>query len=197
MTNTPDISYTVSQAADILHMKLPTFKKYYNLIERNSDYKFRRSEQGLVMFEKEDIEMLFRLKELRKQPKVTLEMACEILVDEYELRENGGLSTFSNGPSYQSNVEIMHLIQEQGKTLQQQGLLLAELTKQLQETQKQTPLLVEEAVKNKQKEMETSRDEQLMTVLREIQLVKKEIAASKMNRGIWNNMKRLLGLGRK
>lgn len=189
-----DISFTVTQAANTLKMKVPTFKKYYNLIEKMSDYKFHRSDQGLVMFDKDDIEMFFRLKELKKVPKITLEKACEVLIEEYDLSiSTNQFSSHHNGPSH----ELYEIVREQGKLLNQQGQLLKEITIQLQENKKETPILIEEAVKKKQKEMESSRDEQLMLVLREIQSVKKEMASNKSRLSIWKSIKQLLGLDKK
>lgn len=148
-----EVYYNIHQAADLLTIKLPTLKKYYILFEKQTEYRFRRNQIGHIMFGSKDIEILRRLKEVKLQPKVTLEDACEIVHRDFSKPSPSILSSVDSTFIEQ----FLTLINEQEKLLQQQNLLIADLSEQLQEIKQETPLLIAEALKEKEKEMTKSR----------------------------------------
>ncbi|ENQ3081195.1 DUF3967 domain-containing protein [Bacillus cereus] len=166
---------TVSQVAKRLNISPSTVKKYYLLIESYNCYAFKRDERERVIFDDYDVRLLQRLIELKNMPQTTLENACKILFEEEGLtviRTDITVMTDSNELETLLK-ELKNTVDLQQKQIQSQSEQIAKLTTLL-ETQQN--LLTHS--KELEKQQVSDRDKAVITVMREVQEVKRMIAAS-------------------
>ena len=177
---TLNIYETIPQVSKKLHISPSTLKKYYLLIESYDCYNFTRNQKGQVLFEEKDVDLLKRLIVLKQQPNVTLEQACKQVLEETGLYEKSSKETDINTTTNTDMTVMtdMTVITEQLSGLRQiieeQHKQIQQLTKQIEQQNEQTKLL--QANEN---EREKERHDNLMQLIREIQEVKKELAAAK------------------
>lgn len=170
---TPVIYENVSQVAKRLKVSPSTVKKYYLLIESYNCYAFKRDERERVIFDDYDVELLQRLVELKSMPRVTLEDACKLLLEEEGLTVKGTDMTVIT-PKFDDVKELLQelksTVELQQKQLQNQNEQIAQLTNLLESQQK---LLTHSNTIEKQQV--TDRDK---AVMKELQEVKQMVAAS-------------------
>jgi hypothetical protein len=171
---------TIPQVAKRLHISPSTLKKYYLLIESYDCYNFTRNQKGQVLFDQKDVDLIQRLIVLKQKPNVTLEQACQQVLSETGLWEKSSRKT-DIGDSTNANITVltdMTVITEQLSGLRQiieeQHKQIQKLTGQIEQQNEQTKFL-----QANEKETEKDRHESLMQLIREVQEVKKELAASR------------------
>ncbi|SFF17436.1 MerR HTH family regulatory protein [Bacillus sp. OV194] len=72
----------VDEVADFLGVKSSTIKKYYLLFEQQHNHRFERSKQGRVMFSLTDIELFYKVIQLKNEPGITVAKAVAIAFKE-------------------------------------------------------------------------------------------------------------------
>ena len=192
--------YTPSDVAQQLMIKPSTLRKYADLLEIEG-YSFEKNERGHRKYRESDVMVFRKVINLKSDTDMTLENATKQIVSWYQGVEVLPLERHEveryEEPNFNAT-PLQTMIQEQKEIIKKQNDLLQELTKRLTEqderfVQRELELLnaiqsiqdsqkliamnsSEDIVKNQ------SRDEILLKTIREVQEVKRMIAASKDKR---------------
>ncbi|MBY7125964.1 DUF3967 domain-containing protein [Bacillus sp. 16GRE42] len=189
--------YSPSDVAEQLGIQSSTLRKYADVLEKEG-YTFIKNERGHRKYRESDVMVFRKVINLKNDTDMTLENATKQIVswhqgvevlplDRYEVERYEELDF--NATTLQT------MIQDQKEVIEKQNGLLQELTKRLTEQdqrfiQRESELLnAIQAIRESQVLIATNtsedmkknqgRDEMLMQTIREVQEVKKMIAASK------------------
>ncbi|MFB6589835.1 DUF3967 domain-containing protein [Bacillus thuringiensis] len=192
--------YSPSDVAEQLGIQSSTLRKYADVLEKEG-YTFIKNERGHRKYRESDVMVFRKVINLKSDTDITLENATKQIVSWYQGVEILPLERHEVERYEESNFNatpLQTMIQEQKEIIKKQNDLLQELTKRLTEqderfVQRELELLnaiqsiqdsqkliamnsSEDIVKNQ------SRDEILLKTIREVQEVKRMIAASKYKR---------------
>ncbi len=135
--------YTPAELAALLHISVPTLRKYSLLIEKvtdNSHY-FTRNQQNVRAYSEKDLRSLQKLAELSKAPNMTLQVAAEQIYRPAQTQIITGLKKKPLTNTQESNPTgnlIRQLVDELRTTQQQVRKLTARVT-ELENSQKSVP----------------------------------------------------------
>jgi mevalonate kinase len=155
-----------------------TIKKYYLLIEQYG-YRFRRTQQGHVIFSDQDVQLFKKLILLKNEPGMTLQKAVEKImssITDIAVITNEDYNSYDSHDSHTSNNElsllatnisqIKDIIQKQNELIQMQQNQISKLMEEQEKSKRMIERNVEE------------RDKLLMQSIREVQELKKLIIES-------------------
>ncbi|MFD4819542.1 MerR family transcriptional regulator [Peribacillus butanolivorans] len=152
--------HKVDEVAKVLGVTPSTVKKYYLLFEEQN-YKFKRSNQGHLMFSEKDIDLFNKLIELKNEPGMKVHNAVEQLIKENKNNASNVYQLVLNTMDEITNLK--NLIRQQQKIIndQQQKLNRIEgengiLTRMVMEQEKrnsQTLVISDKDLQSSIKEM--------------------------------------------
>lgn len=155
-----------------------TVKKYYLLIEQYG-YRFRRTQQGQVIFSDNDVQLFKKLILLKNEPGMTLQKAVEKImssITDITVMASENYDSYDSHDSHTNNNElsllatnlnqIRDIIQKQHELIQIQQNQISKLMEEQEKSKRMIERNVEE------------RDKLLMQSIREVQELKKLIIES-------------------
>ncbi|MEK5475307.1 DUF3967 domain-containing protein [Bacillus sp. FSL R9-9863] len=189
--------YSPSDVVEQLGIQSSTLRKYADVLEKEG-YTFIKNERGHRKYRESDVMVFRKVINLKSDTDMTLENATKQIVSWYQGIEVLPLERHEVERYEEPDLNatpLQEMIQEQKEVIEKQNELLQELTKRLTEqdqrfAQRESELLSAiQSIQNSQKLIATNssedivknqgRDEMLMQTIREVQEVKKLIAASK------------------
>jgi DNA-binding transcriptional MerR regulator len=159
----------IDEVAKTIGISVSAIKKYYLLIEEFG-YRFKRNQQGQLLFNDKDIELFQKLIRVKNQPGVKLREAVELVISsitdltvitDEDITKPTNITDIT--PIAEGIKSLTELVKQQHELVKNQQHQINLLIKGQQENQK----LLESSVSN--------RDELLMQNLRETQELKKLI----------------------
>lgn len=189
--------YSPSDVAEQLGIQSSTLRKYADVLEKEG-YSFTKNERGHRKYREVDVLVFRKVINLKNDTDVTLDNAAKQIVSWHQgvevlTLERHEIERYEETDFNATTLQIT--IQEQNKVIERQNELLQELTRRLAEqdqrfTQRETELMSAiETIQESQNLIATNnsediaknqgRDEMLMQTIREVQEVKKMLAASK------------------
>ncbi|AYY25027.1 DUF3967 domain-containing protein [Bacillus cereus group sp. Bce033] len=192
--------YSPGDVAEQLGIQSSTLRKYADVLEKEG-YTFIKNERGHRKYRESDVMVLRKVINLKNDTDMTLENATKQIVSWHQGVEVLPLERHEieryEEPDFNAT-PLQEMIQDQKEVIEKQNYLLQELNKRLAEqdqrfTQRESELLSAiQSIQDSQKLIATNssediaknqgRDEMLMQTIREVQEVKKMIAASKDKR---------------
>lgn len=189
--------YSPGDVAEQLGIQSSTLRKYADVLEKEG-YTFIKNERGHRKYRESDVMVFRKVIHLKSDTDMTLENATKQIVSWHQGIEVLPLERHEveryEEPDFNATT-LQTMIQDQKEVIEKQNYLLEELNKRLVEqdqrfTQRESELLSAiQSIQDSQKliAMNSSedvaknqgRDEMLMQTIREVQEVKKMIAASK------------------
>ncbi|MEH7051171.1 DNA-binding protein [Bacillus pseudomycoides] len=189
--------YSPSDVAEQLAIQSSTLRKYADVLEKEG-YTFIKNERGHRKYRESDVMVFRKVINLKNDTDMTLENATKQIVSWHQGVEVLPLDRHEveryEEPDFNATT-LQMMIQDQKEVIEKQNVLLQELTKRLTEQdqrfiQRESELLsaiqtIQESqvliAMNTSEDMAKNqgRDEMLMQTIREVQEVKKMIAASK------------------
>lgn len=189
--------YSPGDVAEQLGIQSSTLRKYADVLEKEG-YTFIKNERGHRKYRESDVMVFRKVINLKNDTDMTLENATKQIVSWHQGVEVLPLERHEveryEEPDFNAT-PLQAMIQEQKEVIEKQNYLLHELNKRLAEqdqrfTQRESELLSAiQSIQDSQKRIATNssediaknqgRDEMLMQTIREVQEVKKMIAASK------------------
>ncbi|PGA83862.1 DUF3967 domain-containing protein [Bacillus toyonensis] len=189
--------YSPGDVAEQLGIQSSTLRKYADVLEKEG-YAFIKNERGHRKYRESDVMVFRKVINLKNDTDMTLENATKQIVSWHQGVEVLPLERHEveryEEPDFNAT-PLQAMIQEQKEVIEKQNYLLQELNKRLAEqdqrfTQRESELLSAiQSIQDSQKLIATNsgediaknqgRDEMLMQTIREVQEVKKMIAASK------------------
>ncbi|HDR4411962.1 TPA: DUF3967 domain-containing protein [Bacillus cereus] len=189
--------YSPGDVADQLGIQSSTLRKYADVLEKEG-YTFIKNERGHRKYRESDVMVFRKVINLKNDTDMTLENATKQIVSWHQGVEVLPLERHEveryEEPDFNAT-PLQAMIQDQKEVIEKQNELLQELSKRLVEqdqrfTQRESELLSAiQSIQDSQKLIATNssediaknqgRDEMLMQTIREVQEVKKMIAASK------------------
>ena len=189
--------YNPSDVVEQLGIQSSTLRKYADVLEKEG-YTFIKNERGHRKYRESDVMVFRKVINLKNDTDMTLENATKQIVSWHQGVEVLPLDRHEveryEEPDFNATT-LQMMIQDQKEVIEKQNELLQELTKRLTEQdqrfiQKESELLsaiqtIQESqaliATNTSEDMAKNqgRDEMLMQTIREVQEVKKMIAASK------------------
>ncbi|MEW9204592.1 DUF3967 domain-containing protein [Bacillus wiedmannii] len=189
--------YSPGDVAEQLGIQSSTLRKYADVLEKEG-YTFIKNERGHRKYRESDVMVFRKIINLKNDTDMTLEDATKQIVSWHQGVEVLPLERHEieryEEPDFNATT-LQTMIQDQKEVIETQNYLLEELNKRLVEqdqrfTQRESELLSAiQSIQDSQKliAMNSSedvaknqgRDEMLMQTIREVQEVKKMIAASK------------------
>lgn len=189
--------YSPSDVAEQLGIKPSTLRKYADVLE-NEDYTFIKNERGHRKYRESDVMVFRKIINLKNDTDMTLENATKQIVSWHQGVEVLPLERHEVERYEESDFNattLRRMIQDQKEVIEKQNELLQGLNKRLVEqdhrfAQRELELLnAIQTIRESQMLIATNtcedmlknqgRDEMLMQTIREVQEVKKMIAASK------------------
>lgn len=189
--------YSPGDVAEQLGIQSSTLRKYADVLEKEG-YIFIKNERGHRKYRESDVMVFRKVINLKNDTDMTLENATKQIVSWHQGVEVLPLERHEVERYEEANFNatpLQAMIQEQKEVIEKQNYLLQELNKRLDEqdqrfTQRESELLnAIQSIQDSQKLIATNnsedmvknqdRDEMLMQTIREVQEVKKMIAASK------------------
>ncbi|QWG53537.1 DUF3967 domain-containing protein (plasmid) [Bacillus mycoides] len=189
--------YSPGDVAEQLGIQSSTLRKYADVLEKEG-YTFIKNERGHRKYRESDVMVLRKVINLKNDTDMTLENATKQIVSWHQGVEVLPLERHEVERYEESDFNatpLQAMIQEQKEVIEKQNELLQELTKRLTEqdqrfAQRESELLSAiQSIQDSQNLIATNssediaknqgRDEMLMQTIREVQEVKKMIAASK------------------
>ncbi|WP_448163664.1 DUF3967 domain-containing protein [Bacillus mobilis] len=189
--------YSPGDVAEQLGIQSSTLRKYADVLEKEG-YTFIKNERGHRKYRESDVMVFRKVINLKSDTDMTLENATKQIVSWHQGVEVLPLERHEveryEEPDFNATT-LQTMIQDQREVIKKQNELLQELNKRLAEqdrrfTQRETELLSAiQTIRDSQRLIATNnsediakgqgRDEMLMQTIREVQEVKKMIAASK------------------
>ena len=189
--------YNPSDVVEQLGIQSSTLRKYADVLEKEG-YTFIKNERGHRKYRESDVMVFRKVINLKNDTDMTLENATKQIVSWHQGVEVLPLDRHEveryEEPDFNATT-LQMMIQDQKEVIEKQNVLLQELTKRLTEQdqrfiQRESELLsaiqtIQESqvliAMNTSEDMAKNqgRDEMLMQTIREVQEVKKMIAASK------------------
>ncbi|MCC2430686.1 DUF3967 domain-containing protein [Bacillus paranthracis] len=189
--------YSPGDVAEQLGIQSSTLRKYADVLEKEG-YTFIKNERGHRKYRESDVMVFRKVINLKNDTDMTLENATKQIVSWHQGIEVLPLERHEveryEEPDFNAT-PLQAMIQEQKEVIEKQNYLLQELNKRLAEqdqrfAQRESELLSAiQSIQDSQKLIATNssediaknqgRDEMLMQTIREVQEVKKMIAASK------------------
>lgn len=189
--------YSPGDVAEQLGIQSSTLRKYADVLEKEG-YTFIKNERGHRKYRESDVMVFRKVINLKNDTDMTLENATKQIVSWHQGVEVLPLERHEveryEEPDFNAT-PLQAMIQEQKEVIEKQNYLLQELNKRLAEqdqrfAQRESELLSAiQSIQDSQKLIATKssediaknqgRDEMLMQTIREVQEVKKMIAASK------------------
>ncbi len=189
--------YSPGDVAEQLGIQSSTLRKYADVLEKEG-YTFIKNERGHRKYRESDVMVFRKVINLKNDTDMTLENATKQIVSWHQGIEVLPLERHEveryEEPDFNAT-PLQTMIQEQKEVIEKQNYLLQELNKRLAEqdqrfVQRESELLSAiQSIQDSQKLIATNssediaknqgRDEMLMQTIREVQEVKKMIAASK------------------
>ncbi|MFB6730642.1 DUF3967 domain-containing protein [Bacillus mobilis] len=189
--------YSPGDVADQLGIQSSTLRKYADVLEKEG-YTFIKNERGHRKYRESDVMVFRKVINLKNDTDMTLENATKQIVSWHQGIEVLPLERHEveryEEPDFNAT-PLQAMIQDQKEVIEKQNYLLQELNKRLADqdqrfAQRESELLSAiQSIQDSQKLIATNssediaknqgRDEMLMQTIREVQEVKKMIAASK------------------
>ncbi|MEC3859460.1 DUF3967 domain-containing protein [Bacillus sp. WOD8 KX774193] len=189
--------YSPGDVAEQLGIQSSTLRKYADVLEKEG-YTFIKNERGHRKYRESDVMVFRKVINLKNDTDMTLENATKQIVSWHQGVEVLPLERHEveryEEPDFNAT-PLQAMIQDQKEVIEKQNELLQELSKRLVEqdqrfAQRESELLSAiQSIQDSQKLIATNssediaknqgRDEMLMQTIREVQEVKKMIAASK------------------
>ncbi|MFF1291642.1 DUF3967 domain-containing protein [Bacillus thuringiensis] len=189
--------YSPGDVAEQLGIQSSTLRKYADVLEKEG-YTFIKNERGHRKYRESDVIVFRKVINLKNDTDMTLENATKQIVSWNQGIEVLPLERYEieryEEPNFNAT-SLQAMIQEQKEVIEKQNYLLQELNKRLAEqdqrfAQRESELLSAiQLIQDSQKLIATNsskdiaknqgRDEMLMQMIREVQEVKKMMAASK------------------
>ncbi|MEC0077475.1 DUF3967 domain-containing protein [Bacillus anthracis] len=189
--------YSPSDVAEQLGIQSSTLRKYADVLEKEG-YTFIKNERGHRKYKESDVMVFRKVINLKSDTDMTLENATKQIVSWYQGVEVLPLERYEveryEEPDFNATT-LQTMLQDQNEVIEKQNELLQELSKRLIEqdqrfAQRESELLSAiQTIQESQVLIATNssedvaknqgRDEMLMQTIREVQEVKKMIAASK------------------
>ncbi|OUA54558.1 DUF3967 domain-containing protein [Bacillus thuringiensis] len=189
--------YSPGDVTEQLGIQSSTLRKYADVLEKEG-YTFIKNERGHRKYRESDVMVLRKVINLKNDTDMTLENATKQIVSWHQGVEVLPLERHEVERYEESDfnaIPLQAIIQEQKEVIEKQNELLQELTKRLTEqdqrfAQRESELLSAiQSIQDSQKLIAMNsradiaknqdRDEMLMQTIREVQEVKKMLAASK------------------
>ncbi|WP_144651177.1 DUF3967 domain-containing protein [Bacillus cereus] len=188
--------YSPGEVAEQLNIQSSTLRKYADVLEKEG-YTFIKNERGYRKYRESDVMVFRKVINLKNDTDMTLENATKQIVSwhrgvEVLPLERHEIERYEE-PNFNAT-PLQTMIQEQQEAIKKQNYLLQELNKRLVEQdqrfeQRESELLSAiQSIQDSQKLIATNfsediaenqgRDEMLIQTIREVQEVKKMIAAS-------------------
>ncbi|MED1383820.1 DUF3967 domain-containing protein [Bacillus mycoides] len=188
--------YSPGDVAEQLGIQSSTLRKYADVLEREG-YTFIKNERGHRKYRESDVMVFRNVINLKNDTDMTLENATKQIVSWHQGVEVLPLDRHEieryEEPDFNATT-LQTMIQDQKEVIEKQNYLLQELNKRLAEqdqrfVQRESELLIAiQSIRDSQKLIATNnsenmaknqgRDKMLMQTIREVQEVKKMIAAS-------------------
>ncbi|WP_259418182.1 DUF3967 domain-containing protein [Bacillus toyonensis] len=189
--------YSPGEVAEQLNIQSSTLRKYADVLEKEG-YTFIKNERGHRKYRESDVMVFRKIINLKNDTDMTLENATKQIVSWYQGVEVLPLERYEveryEEPDFNATT-LQTMLQDQNEVIEKQNELLQELSKRLIEqdqrfAQRESELLSAiQTIQESQVLIATNssedvaknqgRDEMLMQTIREVQEVKKMIAASK------------------
>ncbi|AAY60675.1 DUF3967 domain-containing protein (plasmid) [Bacillus cereus] len=189
--------YSPGEVAEQLHIQSSTLRKYADVLEKEG-YTFIKNERGHRKYRESDVMVFRKVINLKNDTDMTLENATKQIVSWHQGVEVLPLERHEveryEEPDFNATT-LQTMLQDQNEIIEKQNELLQELSKRLIEqdqrfAQRESELLSAiQTIQESQVLIATNssedvaknqgRDEMLMQTIREVQEVKKMIAASK------------------
>ncbi len=169
-----EILERVDTVAKIIGVAPSTLKKYYLLFEEHG-YFFKRSNEGHVLFDTHDVELLKRLIVLKNEPGMTVKKAVQQIVKEEGITvpEKTDTTTSTMDVTVMNQVAIVMTELEELKALmKEQNELLKKQEKYIDEKLKERDLKLVSALRQSQEEKRAMK-EMVATIMEEQQKNKK------------------------
>lgn len=166
----------IDEIASAIGLSASTVKKYYLLIEEQG-YRFKRNNQGQLIFSEQDFEMFKRIVHLKNEPGMSVQKAVEQVVTSitamtvYKEKEDSVITGMS--ALMKELNDIKEFMEKQNRYIDHQEEINKELMKEL----KSTKMYVKESLEE--------RDKTLKLSLKETQEVKQMMAAAKDTKKWW------------
>ncbi|PKF86744.1 hypothetical protein CW306_21670 [Bacillus sp. BA3] len=112
-----EVFHKVDEVAKVLGVTPSAVKKYYLMFEEQ-DYKFKRSNQGRLMFSEKDIDLFKKLIVLKNEPGMKVHNAVEQLIKENENDVSNLYQLVSNAMA--EITKLKNLIRQQQKIINDQ-----------------------------------------------------------------------------
>ncbi|NWK72571.1 DUF3967 domain-containing protein [Bacillus paramycoides] len=192
--------YSPGDVAEQLDIQSSTLRKYADVLEKEG-YTFIKNERGHRKYRESDVMVFRKVINLKNETEMTLENATKQIVSWHQGVEVLPLDRHEveryEEPNFNAT-PLQAMIQEQKEIIEKQNYLLQKLTKRLDEqdqrfTQRESELLSAiQSLQDSQQLIATNnsedmaksqgRDEMLMQTIREVQEVKKMLAASNVRK---------------
>lgn len=191
-----EIMHKIDDIARIIGVAAPTVKKYYLLFERFG-YRFKRSAQGQVIFSDFEINLFRKFIQLKNEKGVTVEMAAKAILREYgttvttdttdvtdEYDEDFVTDTTDIAVITERMRSLEEFLMQQSKLLEAQQYQLNRVLHLQQESEKkaeETAKILESKIQENAELLSnqiSDRDKMFLTAVREMQDVKKMVAAA-------------------
>lgn len=185
----------IEDVARDLGMSTAVIRKYQLEIEASHGYRFRRNNQGRLLFSNFDVDMFHKIVFLKNEQKKSVsEAIAEAVKDVKSIKEQNynDYETHNEASSTQVKQEgelqvELNSSKEVFEMLVQLKELLVEQKASMDKKDQQIALLLEER-NNERKLLEeklNQRDENLMTLMRDMQDVKKQMASASEPKGFF------------
>jgi DNA-binding transcriptional MerR regulator len=167
-----DVYEKVESVGKLIGVAPSTVKKYYSLFEQEG-YKFKRSNEGYVLFSNHDINLLKELIILKNRSGMTVQKAVKQLVKDEVISDITDISDMTNDVTVISKqiTAVMSDMTDMKQLLKEQN----ELIMQQHEDSKQEKEVLKQVLRGLENKVEQSKVESLRTSM-ELKKTLKEIA---------------------
>jgi len=181
-----EIVYLGGEVAKSLGIARSSLTKYCIALE-NKDYKFIRGSNNSRVFRSKDVLLLQRMKDLVQDKGMTMETAVNVVLSMFPeeertgavLDENKGISSETTSREQEENNQLSLLI-DKLEYIDEISDRLNSMEKELKDIKTQNKILQDQndELKTTLETSSNKRDENLLSLIREVQDTKKMIAAS-------------------
>ncbi|MED4262016.1 DUF3967 domain-containing protein [Priestia aryabhattai] len=179
----------IDNVAKMLNVKEATIRKYQLEIEREHGYRFKRSTKNHLLFSDYDIDMFRRIMYLKSESDMTVSQAIADVMKTVDIiRETPPNTASSTKGEQEGELQVeLNANKEFFEMVAQLKEFIVELKESNAKKDEQITLLLEEKSKESKllEDKLNQRDENLMSLMRDMQEVKKQLAASNEPKGFF------------
>ncbi|MGG1915999.1 DUF3967 domain-containing protein [Priestia megaterium] len=177
----------IDSVAKMLNVKEATIRKYQLEIERDHGYRFKRSTKNHLLFSDYDIDMFRRIMYLKSESDMTVSQAIADVMKSVDIiRETPPKQSSSTQGEQEGELQVeLNANKEFFEMVAQLKEFIVELKESNAKKDEQITLLLEEKSKESKllEQKLNQRDENLMSLMRDMQEVKKQLATSNEPKG--------------